>query len=85
MHQEFSKHPKAYVILIMGLIILGLAFFAVWPARQWQRAIAVALGLFYFSWGYLTHRHDYHLTKRIVYEYGSFALLAGLLLVLITF
>lgn len=84
MRNELLSHKKAYFILILGLIVFTLAFLAAWPNRGYQRIVVGGLGLFYFLWGVMTHLHTAHITKRVLYEYASMALLATVLLLLIT-
>ncbi len=84
MQFEFLKHRRAYVMLVIGLVMLSLVFFASWPDRLWQRLTVVAMAAFYFAWGVLVHRQNEHFSRRIVLEYGSFALLAGVILLLVT-
>lgn len=85
MKNEFIHHKLAYIILVMGLLILSLVFIGVWPNRLYQRIVAVGIGVFYFAWGLVTHVHTLQLTKRVIYEYAAMAALAALLLLLVTF
>jgi len=85
MKQELLHHKLAYLILAGGLSLLILGFLAVWPDRILQRVLIGVLTIFYFGWGSITHLHTAALTKRVIYEYAAMSLLAGTLLMLITF
>jgi hypothetical protein len=84
MKPEFSKHKLAYVVLVVGLVALTVAFMAVWPNRMSERGLILAISLFYFLWGVITHVKSEHISRRIVFEYASIALLASVALLLIT-
>lgn len=85
MRNELLVHKKAYILLLLGLVALTIAFLAVWPDRNMQRVVIGVLGLFYFLWGCMTHLHTAALTRRVLYEYASVAILATALLLLLTF
>lgn len=85
MRNELLSHKKAYVLLILGLLALTVAFLAAWPNRPAQRVVVAVIGLFYFLWGSMTHLHTALLTRRVLYEYASVAILATALLLLLTF
>ena len=84
MRNELLKHRLGYLVLIIGLISLGILFFAVWPNHGWQRVIALLVTLLYFIWGVVTHYKTKLLNRRIIMEYLGAAILAGLALMLIT-
>ncbi len=84
MKSELLKHKRAYLSLFIGLIILGLLFFAAWPRRDWQRIIALMLMTFYFLWGVVAHVKTETITKQVVMEYLAVSVLATLPLLLIT-
>ncbi len=84
MKHELSTHRWAYLILILGLVLITLLFLGAWPNRLYQRFVILGLVVFYSLWGTLTHLHADHLTKKIAYEYMSMSLLAGALLFLVT-
>jgi hypothetical protein len=84
MFKEILKHKWSYVVLVIGLLLLMLAFMAVWPDRLQQRLIIVALSGYYFIWGIICHVKTDRISKRVVYEYFGVSLLAGFLLLLIT-
>ena len=84
MRDELRRHKLAYFILIVGLVLLTILFLAAWPNRWWQRAVIVAMSSFYVGWGVLTHIHADKITRRVVYEYLSMGILAGVLLFLVT-
>ncbi len=85
MRHEIYKHKVAYLILIMGLILAVVGFLGVWPNAWLQRAVILALVLFYFLWGVLTHKKMGNLSRKIVEEYAVVALFAGGMLLIITF
>lgn len=85
MHKELAQHKMAYIILFGGLLLLTLSFMWVWPDRFLQRLIVLAMTLFYFIWGVITHVKTEHISRRVVMEYLGIATLAGFLLLLITF
>lgn len=84
MPTELKKHSLAYGVLIFGLIIAGLAFMMFWPHRMYQRLVIGALMVFYVGWGSVTHFKSRHLTRGVLLEYISVAVLGGVLLFLIT-
>ncbi len=84
MFKEISKHKFAYFTLAVGLLISTFLFMGVWPNRVLQRYVIVGCSIFYIGWGVITHLHAEHISKRVIAEYASVALLAGLLLFLIT-
>lgn len=85
MLQEIKDHKLSYLFLIVALILGVILFLGSWPDRQLQRLVSIGIAIFYVAWGILTHLKEDHLTRRIVLEYLGVGLLAGLLLVLITF
>ncbi len=85
MHREIYKHKVAYLILVLGLISLVIAFMGAWPNTQLQRVLITVLGVFYFGWGVVTHRISGNLSRKIFEEYGVVALLATGMLLIITF
>ena len=85
MLQEIKEHKLSYLVLIVGLILGVVLFLGSWPDRQLQRLVSIGIAVFYIIWGVLTHLREAHLTNRVVSEYLGVGLLAGLLLVLITF
>ena len=84
MKQELLKHRWSYLILILGMLAIAIAFLGVWPNRWLQRAVVGIMVVFYSMWGTLTHVHAEHITKRVISEYVSISLLAGVLLFLVT-
>lgn len=85
MIEELKRHKWAYFILITGVTVWVVLFMGMWPNRQAQRLIVAGMALFYFLWGVSTHFKTQVITKKVIYEYGMIATLAGLLLTLITF
>jgi len=57
---------------------------AVWPDRFVQRLIVIAVAIFYFLWGVTTHFKSAHISRQIILEYAGMAILASVLLLLIT-
>lgn len=85
MISELQKHPLAYILLFGGLFISVVAYLGVWPNLFWQRLIAVWIGLYYAAWGISTHLKSKTITRHVIIEYGSVALLGTVILLLITF
>lgn len=84
MLQELTKHKLAYLLLLAILVVhIGL-FLAVWPNKGGQRIVAATLALSYFCWGIFAHVKAQHITRQIVREYFFAALLAGGMLVFLT-
>ena len=84
MIRELRRHKYAYTVLVMGLLT-GITFFlGVWPDRFQQRLVVIALGVFYFTWGVVTHFKTTHLTKDVMYEYAGASLLGISILLLLT-
>jgi len=84
MKQHVKHHLIAYAILILGLILAAGAYVYVWPNHQLMRLVALVMVGFYFIWGVSTHVKTRHITTRVVYEYATVSLLAGLALILVT-
>lgn len=85
MKTEFLRHKISYLILIFGLLMFSASFLLVWPVISLQRGIIVLMTVFYFLWGVFSHlKHD-NIGKKVIVEYLVVALLAGLLLLLVTF
>ncbi len=84
MYREFLKHKVAYAVLITGLVIATLSFMLVWPNHIFQRVIICCLAAFYFIWGVTTHVKSDHISRRIVFEYAGVAVLAAVVLLLVT-
>ena len=84
MRRELFRHKLAYLILIIGLMLLTILFLAAWPNPWLQRIVVVAMSAFYVLWGVVTHLHADKITRRIVYEYLSMGVLAGMILFLVT-
>jgi uncharacterized membrane protein YjjP (DUF1212 family) len=84
MKDEIRKHRWSYLILILGMSLIAIAFLGVWPDRWLQRAVIAVMVVFYTAWGTITHLHADHITKRVISEYASMSLLAGILLLLVT-
>jgi len=84
MRNEFQRHKLAYLVLIIGIIIFILSFLGAWPNRLIQRVLILAMSVFYFLWGVLTHFKTKTITREVILEYASVSLLAIILLILIT-
>lgn len=85
MLKEIRKHKLNYLVLIVGLVLGVVLFLGSWPDRKLQRFVSIGIAAFYFIWGVLTHLKESHISRRVVLEYLGVGVLAGLLLVLITF
>lgn len=85
MKKEFLSHKIAYLLLILALVIFSLAFLAAWPVRSLQRGVIGLLVVFYFLWGIFSHVSGDQINKKIVVEYLVVSVLAGLMLLLVTF
>lgn len=84
MRRELLQHKLAYTILIIGLISLTLMFLAAWPEVIYQRLVILCLVVFYIVWGIASHLHESHITKKLVSEYVTIGVLAGVILFLVT-
>lgn len=84
MMEEIKKHQVAYIVLVLAMIALIIGFFIVWPNRVLQRILIVAMMIFYFFWGVITHLQDEYISIKIIIEYIIVSLLAGGLIFLIT-
>lgn len=83
--KSFLKANKlAYLILFVLLSLFVLFFTRAWPNKELQRYIAVIFGAVYFFWGIITHTKSKKINSEIVFEYLSIAMLATLVIVLIT-
>lgn len=84
MPKLLKKHRFAYLILFLALLSFAFFFSRFWPNKMLQRYLAVAMGVFYFFWGVITHVKSTKITSEIVFEYLAISMLAVLLLILIT-
>jgi len=84
MFKELRKHPLAYTVLILGLLIGTVFFLAAWPSIFHQRLVVVGLALFYFGWGIATHVKTTELTRQVVIEYAAASVLGMTILLLLT-
>lgn len=84
MYPELSHHKLAYFVLVTGLVILTLSYFAAWPNVWMQRCVILGLMVFYTLWGALTHHKARFLTLRLFYEYLGVATLGGVILLAMT-
>ncbi len=84
MPKLLKKHRLAYLILFLALTTFAFFFSRFWPNKMLQRYLAVGMGMFYFLWGVFTHVKSTKITSEIVFEYLAIAMLAVLLLILIT-
>ncbi len=84
MKKQLKHHLIAYLVLTMGLLTFALAYVSVWPDHKRMRLVALGLVAFYFFWGTVTHVKTKRITTRVVYEYATISLLAGLALTLVT-
>lgn len=81
---ELKHHFGAYLILLLGLIAGTFSFIYFWPNHEVQRVVAIALAIFYFAWGVVTHVKAQKITPRVISEYFAVSLLAGGLLYFLT-
>jgi hypothetical protein len=79
-----KKNKIAYFILFVILFLFTALFLRAWPNRELQRQIAVGFGVSYFVWGVIAHAKSKRINSEIVFEYLAIALLAVLMIVLIT-
>lgn len=84
MRKFLRQNKLAYAILLLGLVAFAVIFSLLWPNREAQRVTAVIFGACYFVWGLVTHTKSKNLSKEIVFEYLAIAILAILLMILIT-
>jgi len=84
MPKLLKEHRFAYLILFLALVVFAFFFSRFWPNKMLQRYLAVAMGIFYFFWGVITHVKSIKITSEIVFEYLAMSMLAVLLLILIT-
>lgn len=84
MKDELLRHKIAYLILILGITVFVFMFLGAWPNRWQQRLVVLGISSFYFFWGLLTHFKTQTITKNVAWEYGMVAVMAGVLLLLIT-
>ena len=84
MKSFLKKNRLAYLILLLILFAFTVLFMQAWPDRSLQRQLVVGFGISYFGWGVLTHLKSKNINSEIVFEYLAIALLAVLLIVLIT-
>lgn len=83
--KSFLKANKlAYLILFFLLALFVFLFMRAWPNKQLQRYIALVFGASYFLWGVITHTKSKKINSEIIFEYLSVAMLATLIIVLIT-
>jgi len=85
MKNELFHHPYAYTILTLGLIVHGGFFYLAWPQRSYQQLAIISLVVFYLLWGVITHTKSAHINSKVILEYASISLLAGVVLLLLTF
>jgi len=85
MQHEIFKHKIAYLVLLVGLVLSIVGFLGFWPNAWLQRAVILSLVVFYFLWGVVTHRKAGNLSRKIIEEYAVVGLLAGGMLLIITF
>lgn len=84
MKDEILRHKIAYLILSLGVTVFVFSFLGVWPNRWQQRLLVLGMAGFYFLWGLLTHLKTQTITKSVAWEYGMVAMMAAILLFLIT-
>lgn len=82
---EFKKHKIAYVALSIILFLFVVLFLHYWPDRSKQRIVAISMSMFYFIWGIVVHSNSRHINSKVIFEYLAVSLLAGSILILLTF
>ena len=82
---EFKSHKLGYVLLITILFLFVLAFLHFWPDREKQRYVALAMSIFYFFWGVITHKKIGRINKKVVFEYLAVSILSSSILIMLTF
>jgi hypothetical protein len=85
MKREYQKHKLAYAVLFAGLTLFVAAFLGFWPNHGLQRAATLAVMLFYFVWGCISHVKTESLSRKVVLEYAGVSLLGGVALLILTF
>ncbi|MCA9369249.1 MAG: hypothetical protein H6773_01770 [Pseudomonadales bacterium] len=85
MFTEFKRHLVSYSILFFGFAVFLVLFFMFWPDHTKQRMMSIALGMFYFSWGVISHVKTRHISPHVFFEYLGVAALATFLLLMVTF
>jgi len=84
MKAYLKRNKAAYFVLGLILFAFTFLFMRTWPNRELQRQVAVGFGISYFFWGVLTHLKSKRINSEIVFEYLAIALLAVLMIILIT-
>ena len=82
---EFKNHKFAYVVLSVVLFSFVLLFLQLWPNRSNQRLLTIGMSIFYFIWGVVVHTRLNHINRKILFEYLAVSILAGSILILLTF
>ena len=85
MFSEFKKHLVSYSILFLGFAVFLTVFFMLWPDHTKQRIVSIGLGVFYFTWGVVSHVKTRHISPHVFFEYLGVAALATFLLLMVTF
>lgn len=83
--RELLTHRKAYLLLLVELVIFVGLFIAAWPNRFFQRILILFMVFFYLSWGIIAHVKTNHVSKQVILEYVGVGLLGGALLLMVTF
>lgn len=66
---ELKKHPHDYLVLVVGVTGILIAFTLSSPSEYRQRACSLVLGGFYTAWGVWHHTRDHSLSKATLVEY----------------
>lgn len=85
MISDFKNHKASYVLLIVVLFLFVVAFLHFWPNRVYQRFLTIGMSVFYFIWGVTVHTKLKHINNKVILEYLAVSILAGSILVLLTF
>lgn len=84
MKSFLRKNKLAYLILFVLLALFVFLFTKAWPNKELQRYITGVFGISYFFWGIITHTKSKKINSEIIFEYLSIAMLATLIIILIT-
>lgn len=84
MKSFLRKNKLAYLILFCLLTSFVFFFTKAWPNKELQRILTLIFGLSYFLWGVITHTKVKKINREIIFEYLAIAVLASLIIILIT-
>lgn len=84
LNPEIKRNSLAYLVLVLGLGGLALAFMLAWPERFWLRSIAIILAVYYVAWGWWTHAQHGTVPSKVLAEYAGIGIVGLTLVWLIT-